>query len=319
MKPTETISVIDIGSNTIRLLIGNIKNGRINRVYSDRVVTRLGNNLINTKRLNSESINKSIETIYKFKVLSEFYKATILIPVGTSALREAEDSLIFCENLTKITGLNIKILTEEEEAFYTLEGIREGLPEYDNFIAIDVGGGSTEWIYEKNKKIFKGSLNLGVLKYIKNLNMNSILYENEIKKFKEHVNEIISSQITKIKFKHLIATGGTSVTLGMIALKSDNYVPEIIHGYKMSKNKFKQIVEKVIKTTYKEIKNIRGVPPDRADLIVPGFIILESLMDYFKPDNIVISDYGFIEGIMKNYKNFVIINGYEHEKSIFKA
>lgn len=304
MKPTEDISVIEIGSNTIRLLIGNLKYDKVNRLYSDRVVTRLGNNLINTKRLNPESIDKSIETIYKFKVLSQDYQSNILIPVGTSVLREAEDSLFFCEEVYKLTGLKIRILTGNEEAFYTLEGIRAGLPEYDDFIAIDIGGGSTEWVYEKNKSIFKGSINIGVLKIRFELDI-SHLSDNDTK---NHINEIISSNLPKINFKYLIATGGTAVTIGMINIESDKYIPEIIHGQKISKNKLKQIVNKIFETPYEKIKNIRGVPSDRIDLIIPGCIILESLVEHFNSDYIVISDYGFIEGIMKNYKNFVIMN-----------
>ncbi len=304
MKPTENISVIEIGSNTIRLLIGNLKYGKVNRLYSDRVVTRLGNNLINTKRLNSESINKSIETIYKFKVLSENYQSDILIPVGTSVLREAKDSLFFCKEVFRLTGLKIKILTGNEEAFYTLEGIRAGLPEYYDFIAIDIGGGSTEWVYEKNNTIFKGSINIGILKLRFKLNTTRLLDNN----IKNYLDEIISHNIPKVNFKYIIATGGISVTIGMIHLKSDNYIPEIIHGQRISRNKLKQIVKKILETPYEKIKNIRGIPSDRIDLIIPGAIILESLLEHFNSDYIVISDYGFIEGIMKNYKNFVIMN-----------
>lgn len=315
MKPTENISVIEIGSNTIRLLIGNLKQGRVYRLYSDRVVTRLGNNLINTKRLNPESIDKSIETIHKFKVLSEKYQSNILIPVGTSVLREAEDSLIFCKTVERITDLKINILSGNEEAFYTLEGTRAGLPEYDDFIAIDIGGGSTEWIYEKDNTIFRGSINIGVLKLRFNLNITCLL---ENKTNKNYINEIISS-LPKINFKYLIATGGTSVTIGMIHMELDDYIPEVIHGLIISRNKLIQIVKRILRTPYEKIKNIRGVSPDRIELIIPGCIILKSLIEHFNSDYIVISDYGFVEGIMKNYKNFVIMNDYEHEKSIFKT
>lgn len=304
MKHIENIAVIDIGSNSIRLLIGNFQNKTIKRVCSDRVVTRLGKNLIYTKKLNSEAIDKSIEIINKFKVLAEKYKANIIIPIGTSVLREAEDFLVFCENVSKIAGLHIKIITGNEEAFYTLEGIKLGLPAYKDFIAIDIGGGSTEWIYEKNNNIYKGSLSIGTLKVSADLINNGFFDVNEIKNFKTHINQMIYTNLPKINFKYLISTGGTPVTLGTINLKIDRYIPEIIHGQKISFDKLKQIIEKVIKTPYKEIKNIPGISPDRVDTIIPGFIIIESLMEYLGTDYLVISDYGLMEGIMKNYKNF---------------
>lgn len=304
MKHIENIAVIDIGSNSIRLLIGTFQNKTIKRVCSDRVVTKLGKNLIYTKKLNSEAIDKSIDIINKFKALAEKYEANIIIPIGTSVLREAEDCLIFCENVSKITGLHIKIITGDEEAFYTLEGIKLGLSLYRDFIATDIGGGSTEWIYEKNNNIFKGSLSIGALKVSIDLTNNGFFDVNEIRNFKRHINHLIYNNLPKINFKYLISTGGTSVTLGIINLKLDRYIPEIIHGHTISFDKLKQIVEKIIKTPYKEIKNIPGISPDRVDIIIPGFIIIESLMEYLKTDYLVISDYGLMEGIMKNYKNF---------------
>lgn len=298
MKHTDNISVIDIGSNTIRLLIGNFKNGQINRLYSDRVVTRLGKDLNITKKLNSESINKSIEVINKFKLLSQNYNANILISIGTSALREAEDSLIFLKEVSEITGLKIRILTGEEEAFYTLEGIKLGLPQYKNFIAIDIGGGSTEWIFEEKDKIFQGSLNIGALRL---KNISNYIDENNLR---HHIKKIIESNLPQKKFNLLIATGGTATTFGMISLKIDNFMPDLIHGKKFSKNKLKQIVEKILKTNYEERKNIKGIPSDRLDIIIPGLLILESLVEYFNCNFFIISDFGLIEGIMKNYENF---------------
>ncbi len=298
MKHIENISVIDIGSNTIRLLIGNFKNGQINRLYSDRVVTRLGKDLNITKKLNSESINKSIEVISKFKLLSQNYNANILISIGTSALREAEDSLIFLKKVSEITGLKIRILSGEEEAFYTLEGIKLGLPQYKNFITVDIGGGSTEWIFEEKDKIFQGSLNIGALRLINNSNY---IDENNLR---YHIKNFIESNLPPKKFTYLIATGGSATSVGMISLQLDNFIPDLIHGKKFSKNKLKQIVQRISKTNYEERKNIKGIPSDRLDIIIPGLLILESLLEYFNCNFFIISDFGLIEGIMKNYENF---------------
>lgn len=319
MKHIENISVIDIGSNSIRILIGKLKNKKIKIIYSERFVTRLGKDLIITKKLNSESIKKSVEIINKFKALSEKYKAKIIIPIGTSALREAEDSLIFCDYVYKITGIDIKILTGDEEALYTLEGIKLGLPVYEDFIVVDIGGGSTEWVYEKNNNIFKGSLGIGTLKVYTNLTNNGFSDDNKIRKVKQQVSQVIYNNLPKINFKYLVATGGIPVTLGMINLEINKYIPKIIHGQKISINKLKQIIEKIIKTPYKKINNIAGITPDRIDIIIPGLIIIESLIEYFTPHYFVISDYGLMEGIMKNYKNFCYNSTNENEKNIFKT
>lgn len=297
MKPSENLAIIDIGSNSIRLLIGNFHRDKINKLHTDREITRLGKDLLTTKKLNPESIEKSIQIINSFKEKSEQYNAKLIIPIGTSALREAEDSFMFCNKVKKTTGLEIKIISGEQEAYYTLEGINIGLPKYKDFIAIDIGGGSSEWIFKNQKnEIFKGSLNLGTLKVNKKFNMSH---------FQNYLNSLINKNIPqKIKCKKMIATGGTAVTLAMIDLKVDNYIPDIIHGHIVSCKKLKEIIKQLLETSVKERINIVGIPSDRVDIIIPGLIILNSLTQFFDSESIIISDYGFLEGVMKNYKSF---------------
>ncbi len=315
MKPTEKIAVIDIGSNTLRLVIGYLEDGKIQRLFADRIITKLGKDLKFTKNLNFEAQKKSLEALIKFKSISEDFNANYLIPIGTSALREADNSSNFIESVSKFTGLDIRILTGEQEAHYTLEGIKLGLNNIENFIAIDIGGGSTEWIFSDKGEIFKGSLNIGVLKFLNNKNYMS--QENLITYLKYYINNLIKSNLPKKNFKNLIATGGTAVTVGMIDLKINNYIPDLIHGQIISKNKLKLIAQKIYKTNVEERKKMIGIPPDRLDIILPGIIILECLLDYFSCNSLIISDFGLIEGIMKNYRDFVIINDYEFKKSIF--
>ncbi|MDI1472502.1 MAG: hypothetical protein QMD43_05475 [Thermodesulfovibrio sp.] len=303
-KPIENIAVIDIGSNTIRLLIGKFEDGLIKRIYTDRTVTRLGQDLAFTKKLNQNSIEKSIETISKFKVIAENFKSNLIIAIGTSALREAEDGILFCGKVQKNTGLRVYILSGEEEAFFTFEGILINLPYSTHPIfAIDIGGGSTEWIYSLNNNIFKGSLNIGALKAYSNF-----FKDNNEKKaiinFLNFLKDIISKTIPNLKTKTIIATGGTSITLAMIDLQISSYLPEILHGQKISSKKLRKIVEKISSTPYEIRKNIMGILPDRVDIILPGLLILESIVNYVEAETIIVSDHGLMEGVMKNYMKF---------------
>jgi exopolyphosphatase/guanosine-5'-triphosphate,3'-diphosphate pyrophosphatase len=305
MKPTENIAVIDIGSNTIRLLIGKLKNEKIKRIYTDRAVTRLGKDLSKKKTLNSKSIEKSIKIISHFKALTEQYNTNPIIAIGTSALREAEDSAMFCEKIKELTGINIKVISGEEEALYTLEGIRLCLP-YPSYVlfALDIGGGSTEWIFSNNTNTIKGSIDIGALKSYKEFFKSDPPLQSEIEKFRNYLKEKIIKSIPSIDIDKVIATGGTAVTLAMIELKLDKYIPDKIHMREISLSKLKLIIEEISKTSLNERKNIKGLMPERADIILPGLIILESIADYVNSYKITISDYGIMEGVMKNYKNF---------------
>jgi exopolyphosphatase/guanosine-5'-triphosphate,3'-diphosphate pyrophosphatase len=304
MKPIENIAVIDIGSNTIRLLIGKLEKGLIKRIYTDRAITRLGQNLAFTRKLNQNSIEKSIETISKFKVIAEKFKSNLIISIGTSALRDAEDGTLFCGKVLENTGLRVDILSGEEEAFFTFEGILTNLPYSINTIfAIDIGGGSTEWIYSLNNNVFKGSLNIGALKeyyhFFKDNNE-----KKAIRNFLNFLKELISKTIPKLKTNTIIATGGTSITLAMIDLQISSYIPEIIHGQKISSKNLRKIIEKISSTPYEIRKNIIGILPDRVDIILPGLLILESIVNYVEAETIIVSDYGLMEGVMKNYIKF---------------
>lgn len=304
MKPTENISVIDVGSNTLRLLIGNIQNGKINRIYSDRVVTKLGKNFLKTKKLNKKASEKSVDTLLKFKVTSELYGSKIIIPIGTGVLREAEDTKLFSKKIYERTGLNIRIISGDEEAFYTLEGIKEGIKLEKQFIAIDVGGGSTEWIFEEGAYLKKGSLNIGALRFFSDSRSKNLPKEGKINIFKEKITKLLKSSVEQLVFEVMIITGGTAVTLSMIDLKLKEYRPDLIHGYQFSIDKLKEICEKIIKTHISKLENIVGISQDRLDTIIPGAIIIETLADFFRVKNLIVSDYGLIEGIMKNYKLF---------------
>ena len=304
MKLIENIAVIDIGSNTIRLLIGKFENGLIKRIYTDRAVTQLGKDIDNTRKLNKNSIEKSIEIIKKFKVMAEQFKSDLIIAIGTSALREAKDRDFFCNKIKENTGLSVSIISGEEEAFFTLEGILTNLTYSINPVfAVDIGGGSTEWIYALNNDILKGSLNIGALKAFYNFFKGND-EKKAIIKFLNFIKDIISKNIPSLKTKTMIATGGTSITLAMMDLQISNYNTEIINGHRVSSNKLKQIIETISLTPYETRKKIAGILPDRVDIILPGLIILNSIVNYVEAEIIIVSDYGLMEGVMKNYIKF---------------
>lgn len=309
MKHIENIAVIDIGSNTLRLLIGNLKDNKINKLYSDRIVTRLGNNIIKNGLLSVESSRKSINTLKKFKEISEKYNVSCVIAIGTSALREAKNSKYFCESVKKLTGININIISGEEEAYYTLCGVmNEKYNKEDSIFLLDIGGGSTEWIYWKQQNVNSGSLFLGALK-IKEKFLSIDPYSHEsISKAEEFIKKEIETFLPKVKINKFITIGGTASTLGMINMGLSNYCPEKTHMSEIDIETIKEILKKLLFISLEERKKIKGIPFDRADIICPGLLILEKIAEYLNVDKVTISENGILEGIMKKYKDFCYNN-----------
>ncbi|MDW7999250.1 MAG: hypothetical protein RMI30_07410 [Thermodesulfovibrio sp.] len=305
MKPTENIAVIDVGSNTLRLLIGNLEENKINRHYSARVVTRLGKNIVKNGFLSDEAIKKSINTLKKFKKLSEKFKVSRIIAVGTSALREAKNSRYFCEKIKDITGINIHIISGQKEAYYTLCGVMEQhFTKKDSVFIVDIGGGSTEWIYWNRQQFKFGSLNLGALK-IREKYLNIEPYSNEsVIEAEKFIEKEIREITPKKKIDKFIAIGGTASTLAMISLKISKYSPEKTHMTEISTNSIKAILQKLISISLEERKKIKGLPFDRADIICCGLLILEKILEHLRVEKVKISENGLLEGVMKKNKDF---------------
>src|SRR4030042_2176219 len=140
---------IDVGSNTLRLLIGNVKNSRIDDVLYERRITRVGEGVDQTGRLQEENIEASLAALREFSYLISKHGVRDVRSVATSALREASNSHIFIEKVFTDTGIPIKVISGEKEAELTLKGVLSSLPHsvfripYSAFI-VDIGGGSTE-------------------------------------------------------------------------------------------------------------------------------------------------------------------------------
>lgn len=300
MKHTEKIAAIDIGSNTLRILIGNIQENKIKKLYSDRVVTRLGKDLTKNGYLASMAIKNSIITLKNFKKICEKFNVSCIIAVGTSALREAKNSEYFCK-LVETLGIKIKIISAQEEAYYTLYGaIDEELENKDSIFIVDIGGGSTEWIYYENQNLRMNSIPIGALK-IKELFLNKEPYsEDKIFKAMEFIKKEIS--FSNFKINSFVATGGTASTLAMIYLGISDYSPEKTHMIGIPTIEIKQLIKKLLSISLEERKKTKGVQSDRADIICPGLLILEGIIEYLNIEKVLVSENGVLEGIMKNYK-----------------
>lgn len=308
MKPTKRVAVIDVGSNTIRLLIADISGREIKKVHTERVVTRLGKKIEKNKVLNKESIKKSIEFLEKFKSIVESFNVHRLIAVGTSALRDAKDGEIFCNFVREKIGIDLKIISGDEEAYFTLEGVKAGIPNLKPpLFTVDIGGGSIDWVYQ-NRFTERGSINYGVIKLYERFFTSEIDLNSAYENLKEFINQLINSSIPRKEVKNLIATGGTPVTLALIENKQAEYSPDSVHGTVLSTEKLKKMVKEVILTGLKNWENSIYIPQDRFDLLLPGMVILETFAEYLKAESIIISDYGIIEGIMINYERFCYNN-----------
>ena len=303
------LASIDIGSNTIRLLIGKIEDNRIIDVISERKITQLGNRIHETGRLQDRNIEASIAVLKEFSSLISRHGVAYVKAVATSALREAYNSDIFIQKVFDDTGISIQVISGEKEAELTLKGILSSLPDssskaHRSLLIVDIGGGSTEWIlYGDRHLVDIVSIPIGVIKLTGNFIKTDPISEDDITALNNKIASCLGALNIRLgqhieKDTCFIGTAGTFTTIASIDLGLETYSREKIHLHIVSLDRLQDMSKKLLRLPLNERKKVRGLEPERADLIIPGIQFTIKLMDFFKFNELTISDYGLLEGVL---------------------
>jgi exopolyphosphatase/guanosine-5'-triphosphate,3'-diphosphate pyrophosphatase len=311
---------IDIGSNTLRLLIGNVKERRIDDVLYERRITRLGSGINKTGRLQDKDIEASIAVLKEFSSLISKHGVKDVMAVATSALREASNSHIFIEKVLADTGILIEVISGEKEAELILKGVLSSIPDFSPLtshfsLIIDIGGGSTEWILYKDKNfVDMGSIPIGVIKLAGSFIKTDPVSEADIIELNKEI--LLNLEGLKMRIGNyidkqtcFIGTAGTFTTIASIDIGLDTYSREKIHLYRLPLSRLQVMGKKLLALPLTGRKKVKGLEPERADLIIPGIQFTINTMEFFQFDKLTISDYGLLEGALletlneKNGKN----------------
>ncbi len=307
-KP-ETLAVIDIGTNTFRLLIAEVKRMSddkyiINEMHSERVITRLGKGITDGNLLKRESINRGLETLKRFRGIISGYNVSSISAIGTSALREAKNKDLFIKMARNEADIDIEIISEEEEARLTAIGMTMDIPLPESALLIDIGGGSTEFISMNNGKISNTqSLKLGVVYLTEKYMKDDPPSEKKIRDMEDEITKRLGAikGMGKALSKNavLIGTAGTITTLSAMIHGLDTYKREKIHKSIVSLDSAIKIWDEIRLISMKQRGKIYPVLMDqRLDIIVPGILILKSIMITFGFKELTVSDNGLREGII---------------------
>ncbi|MEW6068180.1 MAG: Ppx/GppA phosphatase family protein [Nitrospirota bacterium] len=300
-------AAIDVGSNTFRLLIGNIKEDGITDVLYERRVTRLGEGVDNAGNLQEKNIEISLAALKEFSSFISRYGIKHIKAVATSALRESSNSDIFIKKVFNDTGISIEVISGEKEAEFTLRGVVASFPksilaEHTLFI-IDIGGGSTEWILHDKNIVDMGSIPLGVIKLSGNFIKTDPISASDIKRINSAIIPFLDALKIKIgKYINrntlFIGTAGTFSTIASIDLCLETYSREKIHLHRLSLERLLDMSRRLYPLTLDKRKKVKGLEPERADLIIPGIQFTINVMDFFGFDELTVSDYGLLEGVL---------------------
>lgn len=314
-----TLSIIDIGSNTIHLLIVDIlSKDRFRILYEDKEHLRLGSELAANKIISNIKITDTLTILKKYISISTTFKSSDIIAVATEALRTAENNHYILELVKTKLGLPIKLLSSSEEAYLTFLGVQKtfNLPKG---IIIDSGGASTEFIGVTNNAFLTStSIPLGAINVTEKINVDSKGKFLACEYTNDYFNELFSEieWLNEFNNSTLIGVGGTFKNLRSIhnnlktKLLPNKFITE------MSPNELDFLCSFLKKLSLSERKALKGLSSKRSDIILGGCEIINNFVNYLNFDRIILSDSGLRTGILFHYLDIIFNQTMEINKLI---
>lgn len=299
------IASIDLGTNTLRILIANVKENRLYPLFSQNALVRIGEGISKQKLLKVSAVERTISALEGFKKKIDEFQVQEVLFLATSALREAENRDVFLKKVKKI-GFSPQIINAKKEAELTTKGalflLKEKYKLNNTNLFFDLGGGSTEFvIFDKGIKHIL-SIPQGVVKLTESFLLHDSPAKKELDKLRDFVGHTLSESLKDFlsyPIEEIVGDAGTVTTLSVIALKLKKYDEEKSTGFHLKKKKIEELREKMVRLTAKErLHHFPILEKGREDVIVSGCIFLEELLDLSKKDEIISTDGGLREGII---------------------
>lgn len=304
-----TISVIDAGTNTFRLLVAQPTiQGILNPLRIEQRIVRLGEGYYSGGCINPAAEQRAIAALREFVNIAKEYNSVTPYIAGTSIFRTAKNSGDLIEKIRKKLGVTVNVLSEEKEAELSAKGCFSGLNHSKPFLLIDIGGGSTEFIvWRKGKIEFLKSIPLGVVHLTENYIKSDPPKVSELNNLKRIIEKNIIRVYNEIIRKHikndfiLTGTAGTVTTIGAVITGMKRYDRKKINMLRINRARIYKLYLKLINMTNRERAKLPGMTKGREDLIIAGTQIVLNVMSVFKKRILYVSDYGLLEGLALNF------------------
>ena len=296
---------IDLGTNTVRLLVAeaDAATGLAPR-WADQAVTRLGEGLTARGTLAPAAAERTLTAVRRYRDRARVLGAAEVLLVATAAVRQARDGREFLALLQAEPGIRPRIVSGEEEADLTLLGASWGLGALGGtFALLDIGGGSTELMVAEGARTLRAvSLKLGVVQLVERFFPSDPVQPGELAACRSYVDARLREEawtgIRELRPSKLVATAGTPATLAVLDLGLPAYDPARVHGHRLSADAVARLTQELAALPVAERARRPGLEPGRADVIVPGAVVLAAALDGLGLLEATVSDAGLREGIL---------------------
>jgi exopolyphosphatase/guanosine-5'-triphosphate,3'-diphosphate pyrophosphatase len=302
------LAAIDIGSNSVRLLVAEALRGGTYRILDEeREPTRLGRSVSEKGQLDDESMERTITALRTFKQIAAGYQATSLRTIATCAVREARNGPEFCRRVREQVGLEVEVISGDREARLAFSSVQNAFDlSGKNVIVADIGGGSTEVVFATGnliESIF--STPLGAVRLTEQFALGegavAETFQRDIARMEEEIALCLKKRTTRPLFAphFLVGCGGTFTTLAELMMAAKKEVDIPVAGYKVSHAEVRHLLDRLLKMPLRSRRSMAGMTPDRADIILAGLSIIDALMKRFRVNTLMIHTRGVRDGLVR--------------------
>ena len=295
------VAVIDCGTNSIRLLIAEISGSNFKEVIRTMEIVRLGQGVDENKAFHPDAINRTLSAVKSFKEIIDENKVDKIRFCATSATRDAMNRNLFIDGVRDILNVQVEVIPGEEEAALSFTGATYQLDQGSGpFLVVDIGGGSTEFVYGDKKVISAKSVNIGCVRMSERHLTNQPPTMDQIASAIVDIDIAITQAAVSVPInsaKSLIAVAGTATTVAAAALNLSKYDRDLIHLSKISADKVHKVAQMFQSMNKSEISALPYMHEGRVDVITAGSLVLSRVMAATGAAEFVASESDILDGM----------------------
>jgi exopolyphosphatase/guanosine-5'-triphosphate,3'-diphosphate pyrophosphatase len=295
------VAAIDCGTNSIRLLIADVESNKLREVVRDMEIVRLGQGVDQTGEFHPDAIKRTLAAVDKFAAEIARRGVQKIRFCATSATRDATNRALFIDGVRERLGIEVEVITGAEEAELSFIGaIQELDPSSGPFLVVDIGGGSTEFVFGNNKVESAKSVNIGCVRMSERHFKDDPPTHNQIELATADIQDAIKlagAEVPITQAKTLVAVAGTATTLAAAALKLDIYDRYSIHLSHISAVQVHEVFEMFKNMDRNQRIKLGYMHPGRVDVITAGSLVLSEVMKATRATEFIASETDILDGI----------------------
>jgi exopolyphosphatase/guanosine-5'-triphosphate,3'-diphosphate pyrophosphatase len=295
------VAAIDCGTNSIRLLIADISNGIFKEVVRSMEVVRLGQGVDKNKSFHPDAIKRTLDAVEMFSEVIASKGVERIRFCATSATRDATNRSLFTDGVRGILGVEVEVIPGEEEAMLSFNGATKELMQSDApYLVVDIGGGSTEFVFGSNKVENAKSVDIGCVRMSERHFTSQPTTMDQVARAIIDIDSAIAKAASVVPIsnaKTLVAVAGTATTVAAAALELKDYDRHLIHLARISADKVHKVSAMFQSMNKDEIANLGYMHPGRVDVITAGSLVLSRVMAATGASEFVASESDILDGM----------------------